>query len=82
MWFPFRYVVSEILVTILGMAADPVTIQRIQRSGMGIILPREGMATLSSILMASQQMHGFDAKWSAVPIDWSILLQKACLPHL
>lgn len=60
------------------MAADLATIQRVKRTGMGVLLPRDGMATLSSILMATQQMHDFDAKWSAVPIEWSTLLQKAC----
>ena len=64
------------------MAADPVALQRIKRTGLGALTPRQGLEALEALLMA-QPSHGHLVQAAAVSVEWSIVLKvRSCLPLL
>ena len=62
-----------------GMAADPLVMAQLKRTGLGSLTPAQGLSALSGM------MSGFNAHWqpqmAAVLVNWSIVLNKVLIPY-
>lgn len=56
------------------MAADPIALQRIKRTGLGALTPSQGLEALEALLLTR---CGFDhlAQAAAVSVEWSVVLK-------
>ena len=62
------------------MAADPIALQRIKRTGLGALTPGQGLEALEALLLTRS---GFDhlAQAAAVSVEWSVVLKVRELLH-
>ncbi len=56
------------------MAADPVALQRIKRTGLGALTPSQGLEALQALLMV-QPGHRHLSQAAAVSVEWSVVLK-------
>ena len=59
------------------MADDVVVRRRVERTGLGLLQPADGLAGLSAVLSALCAPHAAVPVAAVVPVDWRILLKTA-----
>lgn len=58
----------------VGMAADPVALQRIRRTGLGALTPVRGLEALEALLLMRSGFYHL-AQAAAVSVEWSVVLK-------